>query len=183
MSVLEGKAENICSRRVFRFLTRRRPLRPPDDLANAGDSGENQAPALSPTDIVNLALLHASGHVAEVDGDPPRLVYRIEQCPFSGKSRKHMLALGFSGFAPQRTWHRQKCQARNGLMACVVDLRRRFLLQNPLVDNRPGVLYFVRAGSCSLPRRRFSGSCSTGIQPRNGAAISRGPRGTESERW
>jgi hypothetical protein len=34
-------------------------------------------------------------------------------------------------------------------MTCVVDLRRWFPLQNPLADNRPGVLYFVRAGlSC-----------------------------------
>ena len=31
-------------------------------------------------------------------------------------------------------------------MTCVVDLRRWFPLQNPLADNRPGVLYFVRAG-------------------------------------
>ena len=32
-------------------------------------------------------------------------------------------------------------------MTSAVDLRRWFLLQNPLADNRPGVLYFVRAGS------------------------------------
>ena len=34
-------------------------------------------------------------------------------------------------------------------MTCLVDLRRWLSLQNPLVDNRPGVLYFVRAGSGS----------------------------------
>jgi hypothetical protein len=52
-------------------------------------------------------------------------------------------------------------------MTFVVELRRWFPLQNPLADTRPGVLYFVRAGSCSSPRRRFGGS-STGIQSRNG---------------
>src|SRR6202140_1824065 len=76
----------------------------------------------------------------------------------SGQSRSGVEAPPLPSLTHNGRGHRQKIEARNGLMTCVVDLRRGFPLQNPLADNRPGVLYFVRAGSASLPRRRFSGS-------------------------
>jgi hypothetical protein len=60
-------------------------------------------------------------------------------------------------------------------MTSAVDLRRWFLLQNPLADNRPGVLYFVRAGSFPLAAAAAQASSPEAVR----YSRARG----ESERW
>jgi hypothetical protein len=61
----------------------------------------------------------------------------------------------FSPLTHNGRGHRQIPGTRRGirLMTYVLDLRRWFPVQNLLADNRHCVLYFVRAGSCSLARR------------------------------